>query len=436
MDRREDCVAPLTHCACPRETVCALDLPSLLLLGVARVGAYFDYALYMLLFVSKCNHLATFFERTFWGTFVPFHDLHEVHTAAGAIVGVECLVHSACHTARWALQGRLDLLYSHVTGRSGAIAALVTPLIVWPMLFPSIKRRVAFEWRKAAHMLSVVWCAALLFHAPTQHIAKLLGAPLLLYALDYLYGITFRTYRVKNTLFTRLECGTELVFENPEGFTSHGSAGYILLNIPWVNRFQFHAFSLFPHPTLPNHSAVCILRAGDWTTALWRELDRPTTRPCFVSGPFASSYATAMHFDKLFLVATGIGITPALSVINHYHDTDRYINLVWSCRERSLVEFYLRVGRFDPYAWTVISYTGKEPLRLDALRRAGKLPPTLLVVTGRPDFEKIFKNVVAGIETGEGLPARMRERYGGVAGEGAAARRLGGAGRARRAPGV
>ena len=41
----------------------------------------------------------------------------------------------------------------------------------------------------------------------------------------------------------------------------------------------------------------------------------PTSRPCYVAGPFASPFSTAIDYDNLVLVASGIGITPAMSII-------------------------------------------------------------------------------------------------------------------------
>jgi ferredoxin-NADP reductase len=85
----------------------------------------------------------------------------------------------------------------------------------------------------------------------------------------------------------------------------------------------------------------------------------PTTRPVFISGPFASPYSTALNYDNVVLVASGVGITPALGIINTHKSTKR-VNLIWSCREPSLVEFYLENTRFDEEAWTLIYYTGKR----------------------------------------------------------------------------
>jgi hypothetical protein len=41
-----------------------------------------------------------------------------------------------------------------------------------------------------------------------------------MYLLDYIYGSFFRTYKVTDSLFSRLDCGVELTFEHPTGFVT------------------------------------------------------------------------------------------------------------------------------------------------------------------------------------------------------------------------
>ena len=401
LEVRDDCAGNLTRCVCPRETVCARDLVSMLLLAVSRCTAYFDYPLYLVLFLTKLHNIRTFLARTPWSLYLPMHDLHQLHTAAGIVVGVETVVHASCHAARWVNQGNAHFLLTHVTGRSGLIAIAVTPLIVCPMLFPSLKRRFTWEFRRTAHYLAVVWGVAMCFHAPKMHIAYLFGSAVALYLADVLYGSLFNTHRIDNTVFTRIDCGSELTFENPAGYRADG-AGYLLLNIPWLNKDEWHPFSVFPHPSLPGHSCICMLNNGDWTRALHKELSAPTTRPVFIAGPYASPYSTALFYDNLVLFASGVGVTPALAVVHHHSKSDRHVNLVWACREPALVEFYLRVGRFDPFAWTLIFYTGERPLNID-----GKVPDGVLVLKGRPKFERVFRNIVWGIESGTMLPGAI-----------------------------
>ena len=125
---------------CPRVTVCAEDWPSLALLAISRSNAYFSYPLIMLLFLTKANNLRTLLMRTPLSMFVPFYDMHAMHVFCGKFVVYSVIVHGISHVIRWGLQGRIHLLWEHVTGRSGAISLIVTPLIAFPMMWPLFKR--------------------------------------------------------------------------------------------------------------------------------------------------------------------------------------------------------------------------------------------------------------------------------------------------------
>ena len=105
-------------------------------LTIARCSAWFDYPLYMVLFLSKCDNLNNLMQRTslrVWLNFSevclsksvmqniylyhsffnipPFYTIiyssqtckyHHCHTLFGIIVGIETLSHSFFHILRWA----------------------------------------------------------------------------------------------------------------------------------------------------------------------------------------------------------------------------------------------------------------------------------------------------------------------------------------------
>lgn len=135
---------------CPRDTVCAEEWYTLLLLGVSRSSAYFTYPLMMLLYLSKTNHLRTVLQGTFLSLYFPFHNLHDLHTAAGRAVAVDVTVHAACHIARWASQGNVSMLWTRVTGMTGFISICATPLVALPMAWPRLKKALSWEASAAA----------------------------------------------------------------------------------------------------------------------------------------------------------------------------------------------------------------------------------------------------------------------------------------------
>ena len=98
-------------------------------------------------------------------------------------------------------------------------------------------------------------------------------------------------YLIEEPTFRRLGSGTYLVFKNPNGFELQRT-GYVVVMLPWIAKYQWHAFSVFPHATEPNTSCVCIGKLGDWSKKLHDEIKRPTSRPVWVSGPFISPFAS------------------------------------------------------------------------------------------------------------------------------------------------
>ena len=188
-------------------------------------------------------------------------------------------------------------MWQHGTGISGLISLLLTPLIAWPMLFPRLRKGIRFEVLKALHYLSVVWAVSICFHAPKRHIAIIMGLSVGLYAVDWLYGYFFKVYHAETLRFTRIGNAVEVVWEHPQGFESKG-AGYVYINLPWIARGEWHAFSLVSHPSLPNHSCVCMAVVGDWTKAVHAALSKPTVRPGWLYGPFPSPFSTATNYDN------------------------------------------------------------------------------------------------------------------------------------------
>lgn len=98
-----------------------------------------------------------------------------------------------------------------------------------------------FEWRKGMHMLSIVWGIALCFHAPEMQIFWLMGVPVVIYLIDAAIGLYFRTWMIESTLFFRLDSGSAMQFANPPGFELKG-ASYVLVLLPWISKYQWHAF--------------------------------------------------------------------------------------------------------------------------------------------------------------------------------------------------
>jgi hypothetical protein len=269
------------------------------------------------------------------------------------------------------------------------------------MLFSAVKRLMPWELRMRAHsFFSILFAVCIASHAPATHIFIVASITFGAYLIDWLFSQFLRTFKVTSSCFTRLEQGVQLRFKNPQGFASERN-GYIYLLVPFISKYQWHAFSVYPHHELEDHSCVHIHACGDWTEQLFNETVQDTHRPVWVQGPFASPFSTATDFDNLILVATGIGITPALAVM-HDLRAERRVNLIWLTRDASMVEFYLDSAKFCNNAWTFIFYTGNRKLNITS-----SLPPTCFVSNERPQLHKVMFNIVHSIELQKRLPEQF-----------------------------
>mmetsp|Transcript_9678 Transcript_9678/g.14942 ORF Transcript_9678/g.14942 Transcript_9678/m.14942 type:complete len:528 (+) Transcript_9678:740-2323(+) len=323
------CEDDLERCICPRETICATDTISIILLTLARCSAFFDYPLYMMLFLSKAHNLNNHLRRTLFREWIDFGDMHKVHKIFGIVVGIETMSHSFFHLLRWGLNNEMSLLWQTAAGITGFIAAAVTPLICWPMVVPFLKQHIRFEVRKGLHYLSIVWAIALLFHAPSR-IPVLIGTASAVYAVDHIFGYVKRNNLIETAYFERYgENGVALHFKNPKSWEDKSPTSYVLIMCPWISKYQWHAFTMFPDPSKENHSMLCIGNSGDWTKQLYDKIKVPCMRQLYVHGPFMTEFSdTAVTTSNAIAVASGIGITPTLSLMMNYAGRKR-INIIW-----------------------------------------------------------------------------------------------------------
>ena len=357
--------------------------------------------------LTKLRATGTFLARTPLNMFF-IQDSHALHSYCGWVVFVDGTLHSVAHILRWINQGNVGLLFSHRSGLSGLVAFVAVWLIVLPMVL--FKNRVKFEIRKVSHYMFLVMTFALCFHSPPSAVpnggfaAYIFSILLVWYMLDAFYCTFFMTELIDTTFFHTLSSGVQMTMKVSKRFQSWGEhGGYCYVCFPWVDRWQWHAFSLYENPDKPEERQIFVATLGDWTTRVHELLQRDSVRPAWIQGPFKSPWSNAIHFDNQILVATGIGITPALSVICAHKDSRR-INLIWVVRDASMLQFFLEKAYLDHRGWNLIFYTGKEPLVSSVIREL--TCTNVCVIEERPKLEHVLPNIIYGIESGEGLPER------------------------------
>ena len=391
-----------------RPIVAATDL-QVIFVGISRMSAWFMYPALVMVYVSKLRATTGFLQRTPLSMFL-YTDLHELHIYCGWTILVCSLVHTAFHIFRWIDQGNLDLVYKHRSGITGLIIISSCLLICVPMTI--FRKQIGYELRKRLHYLFVLFALALCFHTPTSAIpnggftAWVFGILLAWYFADNIYCFIWMTEKIETTNFKVLPSGVRMDMKVSSLFQHHGAnGGYCYVCLPWVDPKQWHAFSLFENPADPTERQIFMQKNGDWTTDVHKMLQRNTVRPVWVSGPFPSPYNRAENYDNQILEASGIGITPALSMIRAYKDSRR-INLIWACRDIHLLEFFLTHLYLDHDGWNCIFYTGKAKLPRKHIDLAADT--NVCIISGRPQLKQLVPNIIYGIESGIGLPERYQ----------------------------
>lgn len=388
---------------CPRDTICSEGLTQIVLIAGARLTAYFMYPALGAVFLTKCHALNTALSNSLLQIFMPLSDLHHIHARLGNTIALMVFLHTVFHVIRWAVRGELyDMLIKNPTGLGGLVAVVCCVPICLLMGGPQwIKDRCTWEVRKTAHYLCIPFAVAMLWH--TQRLRIFMGVILAVYGGNKLYTNYIITYRITKPLFRRLPSGVQLTFAHPPGWKKD-QIGYINIMVPWLSTAQWHPFSVYDHPSLPGQSSICIAAAGNWTKELHASIERPTSRPVWIQGPFTSPYEGAIDFDNLLLVASGIGITPALACLRNHKD-QRRICLLWMCRDPALLEYFLDIVEFDDDGFTLIYYTGKSPLNIPK-----GLASNIRILPGRPEIRTVLAQQIQSVEEGLPLPHEIVDK--------------------------
>ncbi|KAI9222304.1 ferric reductase NAD binding domain-containing protein [Blastocladiella britannica] len=282
------------------------------------------------------------------------------HRYCGMMWCVAGVVHSVCHlcktvpvllsdaAARQAvgLPAHLtfvDLAFKSVPGWTGWLLLLASVIMV--LTSTSKRRKANFERFWYTHHLYISVVILMLLHGSAAMMAppsswKFLAVPVAVYAVERLLRLYRASYKLP-ILQACIQADTlMLVIEKPP-FVSHYTAGqYIFLQVPQLSDWQWHPFSLTSCDTDP-HLSLRIKKAGDWTGALFKAIEpycaasssstsppaSQTTAPghhdinmppplqVCVDGIFGAPSQTFFEHDHVMFIATGVGCTPFLSLL-------------------------------------------------------------------------------------------------------------------------
>ena len=136
-----------------------------------------------------------------------------------------------------------------------------------------------------------------------------------------------------------------------KNFTRYSAGQYVFLYLPLINPFQLHPFSLVSVPERGSTASVIIEVQKGWTSSLKKSIIKGNSfKHVWIDGPYGK--VDIPFFERtpfVVLIAGGVGITPALSLLQGIRHTKTPIpsrvHLIWTCRNQALfTEFAQEVG--------------------------------------------------------------------------------------------
>uniref|UniRef100_A0A7S2V7M5 FAD-binding 8 domain-containing protein n=1 Tax=Fibrocapsa japonica TaxID=94617 RepID=A0A7S2V7M5_9STRA len=382
----------------PRVTVQYNNSVEFLCVILSKTSAFAMYVPMISVFLTKCKALVNFARLT------PFHlwlsmdsfDEHSFHVFCGKMISFSSTIHTVFHIIRWGLQRNLGLLISERTGVTGMFAVLFLMMVLLPMTL--FRTSMDYEVRKMLHYLFFPFGISLACHAPSDvsFAAHVLSFCIILYSLDSFYVWMFMTEHIRTTSFHVLDCGVQLSMPVSDTVLKRyevGRGGYVYVNIPWISKYEWHPFSVYDDPDGSNKRNIFIYRAGDWSKAVHDSLTVDTSRPVWLQGPFHSPFGSAVGFDNHILVATGIGITPAISTINALKE-HKIMNLIWMTHDPELVEFYLAQHTLQDHSFNIIYYSGGLQGKRDIDEKILRQAKNVTIIKGFAQMENLIPQVI------------------------------------------
>jgi len=417
-------------------------------LVVARLSGFALYAAMGNTFLTKCHGIVRALSHTMVAYYFPLERFHKLHSMTGLAFGVAAGVHALAHVVRIGLRSDWLSLVTTGTGLTGVLSTVLIGLIVIAMTSPLLKKAMRYETRMKLHWLFLPLIVLLFLHHFRTFYITLVFA--LIWALDYCFVFLFRTYRLDSVEFTRLaDGGVQVMWQNPAGFNPRAGE-YVKILIPWIHHKttggkdeshadEWHPFSLYVAETSNDGiglikrggdsnradelsllemnedahrqaqggtsaagrsgSGACattqifVKPAGDWSNALSDAIQRGenVTRSCWVRGPFISPYSISASYSNIVLVASGIGITPALGVLDQF-GSDRTCIVVWMLRSEELLSFFAPM--IHTATSVVVYYTNPKRLSDETVRLLST-KPNVVIHNGRTDVDSLIPNTIA-----------------------------------------
>lgn len=380
----------------------------------------------VLLLLPMCRHTVTKVRSVLPVVNKVFPDISMFfHKVCAYTILVWSLVHTVCHYINFyrvetllKINTMFNLHYTIYAGISGHIMmiALFFIFIFSGLYFRTTKHELFWY----SHHFFIVFLASYPFHGIgcfvktndqtcMPYYSGVLVTPfILLYLVERIYRESRSSLTVKDVSFSKD------VFKIKIQKTCDYKAGqYFLIKCPEIDNFQWHPFSATSSPT-DDFIEFSIRSLGDWTNK-FRDLLLTKNPDIMIDGAFGSPIDTICNYDSVILVASGIGLTPYISILKYIVQNYKYmpfivkkIDIIWVNRDIDNFEWFneelkffdtnmLNLSiNFHMFLSTLIKDVSQiESITKGGIRHLNYVYKTNIPIQyGRPDFDKFFKNYI------------------------------------------
>jgi hypothetical protein len=146
----------------------------------------------------------------------------------------------------------------------------------------------------------------------------------------FYFQVRYNRYRPKKAVLMDYAIIGNLIKLKFEPVFVHQRGQFVYVNIPQISRLQYHPFSITTGPS-EHRIGVIIQKAGDWSSKLLEKIDEVIYAN--LDGPISSGLQDMVKFRKVILIASGIGITPYISVLKGQL-MNVEVHFIFVCREQ------------------------------------------------------------------------------------------------------
>lgn len=382
-----------------------------------------------LLLMPMCRHSITYLRNRIpiIGKFFPDFSIY-FHKVCSYTLLFWSVIHTVCHYINFIgvekilkINTAYNLHFKMTAGVTGHIM-VVCLLIISAFSFKKI-RMLKYELFWYTHHLFVIFYIAYILHGTgcfvktdngkcMPYYSSFVSAPVF---LVYFLERVLREFRKEGRIVSVIYSGDTLKIKVPRNNMKYLPGHYILLKCGDISQGQWHPFTITSSPE-EKDIEVSIRCLGDWTFKIRDLLLEKTSNnselPLVkIDGPFGSPIDTICNYSAVILVASGIGITPYISMLKYIVKNDpesmtiKKIDLIWVNRDPRYFEWFneeikffwenscsLRIN-FHMYLTEHIttiprikSITTGRNVYLNKVYRTD-----IPINYGRPDFNKFFK---------------------------------------------